>query len=235
MINKKYTFLLVAGLCFYAIQSYAISVQDLDQNGQFSEELLDSLRSISAYDYVDYQAEEKGWLQETWDSFWSRIGRGLGMGVSAVQKLFFYLLAIGAVIAIVYSIAKSKGVSFFKKADRQLSIQIEDLKNLEDVASFDSALAASKQKGDYRRAIQILYLKSLWLLHNREHIQVEKFKTNYQYIDEIKNRDLRDEFVPLVRFFEWCWYGEHEIDQPVFAEEESKFNIFFEKIESRRI
>lgn len=82
-------------------------------------------------------------------------------------------------------------------------IENEDIKALIDNAIND---------GNYRLAIRYYYLMVLKELTENEIILWELQKTNEDYIQEIKNQELRSNFINITRIYDYVWYGEFTID-----------------------
>ena len=74
------------------------------------------------------------------------------------------------------------------------------------------------------------YLKSLHHLHERGLLQLAADKTNYQYVNEIKNVSQRNEFASLTMNYEYVWYGEFAVDQLLYQRLEGSFSSFVKKI-----
>jgi hypothetical protein len=84
--------------------------------------------------------------------------------------------------------------------------------------------------GNYRLAVRYQYLKSLNSLAVRQHISLAADKTNYQYVQEIANTVLKNEFSSLTLNYEYIWYGEFVIDGSKYQRLAASFSDFNKKI-----
>jgi hypothetical protein len=78
-----------------------------------------------------------------------------------------------------------------------------------------SPLLMSQQaaaRGDYRQAIRYQYLYILHLMGEKRMVNLQPQKTNYQYLQEIKQKPFAGEFGTLTLQFEYVWYGEFNLN-----------------------
>ncbi|WP_025027224.1 DUF4129 domain-containing protein [Caldalkalibacillus mannanilyticus] len=111
---------------------------------------------------------------------------------------------------------------FVKQMVRHKSLQNKwQLTNAELSLHFTDYIEKAReaeQKGDYRGGLRFLFLSFLFFLHSKKWIQVEKWKTNWEYVDELnRNRPAYvDLFKEKARLFERVWYGQEIPTQDVF-------------------
>lgn len=77
------------------------------------------------------------------------------------------------------------------------------------------------ERGELRLALRALYLAALSFLADREMISIARFKSNRDYLNELKRRaheraSLQNVFQENVALFERSWYGEHEVTREIF-------------------
>jgi len=66
----------------------------------------------------------------------------------------------------------------------------------------------------------------LWLLKSlsdRTIIDWDIEKTNTDYLSEIKSAEFKKEFEFLSYIYDYCWYGEFELNEEDFAKAENHF------------
>ncbi|MBP1990891.1 DUF4129 domain-containing protein [Paenibacillus eucommiae] len=73
--------------------------------------------------------------------------------------------------------------------------------------------------GNWREGIRSVFLSLLFYLEAQKHIRVEKWKTNWEYADELAGAE--PSLVPLLHdcslLFERVWYGKQEANEAIFA------------------
>ena len=86
------------------------------------------------------------------------------------------------------------------------------------------------EKGSLRLAIRALYLAILAHLGEKEMITIETYKSNREYLGELKRRahelkELQVAFSRIIRWFEQVWYGLHRVtkkDLETFSSHQEK-------------
>ncbi len=148
-----------------------------------------------------------------------------------VGKWFFYLLAAAG---IVYAIARLLrmdlgGVFYGKREQARLAFQTvaDDIREMDFDQLIDEAVAARH----YRRAVRLLYLKTLKALAARHLIDWQRDKTNHEYLDELRPPALRRSFAVLTTLFEYVWYGDFPVDEAVFGRLRGSFARFDQQLQ----
>jgi hypothetical protein len=77
------------------------------------------------------------------------------------------------------------------------------------------------EKGELRLALRALYLAALALLADRDMLSIARFKSNRDYLNELKRRAhehaaLQNVFSENIVLFEQSWYGRHEVTLDIF-------------------
>jgi hypothetical protein len=82
----------------------------------------------------------------------------------------------------------------------------------------------------YREATRVLFLLSLMALHRKNHIEWNAFKTDRDYYYEVKNQQLKEKFLLLIRQYEYVWFGKFELSEPEFESINSDYKQFINQI-----
>jgi len=141
-----------------------------------------------------------------------------------VKWVMYAVAAFGLLFAITRLLQMDMGQVFSRK--RATSIAFEDL--VEDIEGmdFDSLIAEATAAQAYRRAVRLLYLKTLKALTTDNLIDWQRDKTNHEYIDELRRLDLRTAFAELTYLFEYIWYGDFPVDEHSFERVRARFAQF---------
>lgn len=91
---------------------------------------------------------------------------------------------------------------------------------------YDDAIRKAIAAADFALATRLMYLQSLKLLSDNGHIAWHENKTNWQYVSEIKNDTLRNNFRRLTLIFEYVEYGHMEVSADSFRIVDEEFNRF---------
>lgn len=95
--------------------------------------------------------------------------------------------------------------------------------NIEQI-DFENLISKALKEQNYRLATRYLYLKSLKSLANKQVIEWHYEKTNSDYLNEIKDSQLKTLFKRVSYIYDYVWYGEFPIDEESFNKNKADFN-----------
>lgn len=151
---------------------------------------------------------------------------------STLLDILYYGLMIVAILLIIRGLIKAdrRGLLFGKVNSNEIKIIETD----EDISKidFDELIANALDGKQYKLAVRYLYLKSLKMLSEKDIIELRNNKTNYQYLNEIKNSQIADSFRVTTNRFEWIWYGDFPVDEDIIKNSQTEFNKLFALIRS---
>lgn len=149
---------------------------------------------------------------------------------SALVEVLLWIAAILFVGFIIFRLFLADGV--FRR-DTTKSISTHSSPEEEEITSatnFDALITQALQKSDFRQAVRYQYLRSLYKLADRNLLVLAPDKTNYQYVRELKERSLQQDFSSLTLNYEYVWYGEFNVDVDLYHKIESGFKKFNQQI-----
>lgn len=211
----------------------------------FDQDKLTKYRTDSRYEYELREIKEDDEQFSWWDKLKYRIARWIIEFLSSFYSTFttedgslsiiFYLAAIVLVSLIAFFLLRTiqgkilrKGKG--KKSELEYETFTEDIHEMD----FDTLLEEAIKSQLYRRAVRILFLKSLKELTDKQFIQWEENKTNRDYVYEIKSQKLRDNFENISNVFEYVWYGEVELNTENFTQVQQEFRTFSKQIQQKK-
>ncbi len=149
--------------------------------------------------------------------------RGSGF-FNSIFGIIFWILAIGLFCYIVYQLFLSN-YSFFSRSRKNVAadITVTTQTNTNDP---EAQLRNAIKNGNYRLAIRYLYLQTLSRLSDRKLIEININKTNYEYVNEVREHKFANEFASLTLKYEYVWYGEYPVDEKLFEQIKSSFTQF---------
>jgi hypothetical protein len=150
-------------------------------------------------------------------------------------KYFFRTIYILVFILVLYFIIKTlvndEGNWIFGRSTKKIDINATVLKEELLETNFDDLIQKAKEVKDYRLAVRYYYLKVLKALTQKDIIDWDNEKTNHDYYNEIKDASLREEFEYISYIYDYCWYGEFDLDEKAFENVEEKFIQLIKKID----
>ena len=182
------------------------------------EEKIQSENDLTLWEYI------KKWLAE----FFQRLF-GLNSGSSMnFTGYFLNFLAFLIILIVVYFIAKAllnkEGMWLFSSKNKNLVGPSFLEENINEI-NFGKAIEKAKAEGQNRQVIRLYYLWVLKTFSDKGYIHWDKDKTNADYLNEIENQELKNDFAYLSYLFNYTWYGVVDIKSEDFL----KMNESFEK------
>lgn len=209
-------------LLFFGIINYTHADINTDDSSKvelrtFSPDKIEKFRNNPKYNYES----KESWLKAAWNRFLEWLGRLFGKnirraGSAGGSDILNALIAVAAVILLIFGLSKVKFRSWItgKGAVVEQEYTVEE-ENIHDI-DFDKDIRDAEKEGDYRRAIRLLFLKTLKSLTDAELIYWDPNKTNHQYLYELKGTSIYSQFVKCTYVFDVVWYGEWKIDQSYY-------------------
>ena len=87
----------------------------------------------------------------------------------------------------------------------------------------EKLIKQANANGEYRLTVRYYYLWMLKQFSDKEIIRWDIEKTNSDYQYEIKDATLKEEFNYLSYLYDYCWYGEFDINKEQIQQIEKAF------------
>lgn len=141
-------------------------------------------------------------------------------GNRGVANFFLWFLIVvvtvglGWVLVVVFGGSTSKIFFNPERSKLAYSVEEEDLDKIDFAMQIDEALRGQS----YRKVIRLTYLYAIKLLTNKALIDWKPWKTNHDYMYELKSPAIRDDFSELSYYFDYVWYGDFTADRSLCDE-----------------
>ncbi len=164
----------------------------------------------------------KNWLNQFLESFLPDWG-----GISETTVLYLLIaLAVFAILFTLYKLFFSRNKSVQRKVKESEEADFKFVeRNLENV-SIDEYLQEAIQKQQWDVAIRYLHLQNLQLLAKKGIIVWDYRKTNQEFLLEIKDEKIKENFRKTTTLFNYVWFGKFDIDQATFDTFQTDFIRF---------
>lgn len=203
----------------------------------FDSQNLDRFRQDSEFQYQPPSRTEAaaGWWQQlrNWleDSFPNTFGSELSWDI--LELIPYLFLAIAAVILIL-SLHRATFTTLLYSEGQKSRLEFEETEENIHAIDFDQEIEAAQEQGHYRKAIRLLYLKTLKQLTDFNMIEWRANKTNSDYIAELQQSSLQQDFRYITNIFERAWYGHFTMDGSAFAKVKQSFSSFEQQIPTNK-
>lgn len=190
-----------------------------------SPETIEHYRAQSEYQY-QVDTEAFSW----WNKFWSWILSHIRISDGTLSFVGWTILAL-AVLAILFIIIRLlgipiKGLFVFSRSTKVAQLKFGQTNIDLEKRKLDDLLNVYIDNQAYREATRVLFLLSLRLLNRKGLIKWNAYKTDREYYYELKDTDLKQQFLNLVRQYEYIWFGKFDITELEFASVKSDFEQF---------
>ena len=206
---------------------------------KFDKKALEEFKSQDDFNY-EIAKKEKNVLQKFWEwlgrvvknilsYIFDDIGPAVGVLATIVKAVPWIVLGL-----LLYFILKFFVGVNFRKATDQLetipNIQLTDDAELINNKNLNELIKEAIAEKDYRLAIRFYYLLVLQKLTDKELITWQQEKTNEDFIREVANHKIADDFIESTRLYDFVWYGNFEIKETEFLKAENLFKELTKKI-----
>jgi hypothetical protein len=192
--------------------------------GTIDESKLDELSRDKDFDYS--QAPTVG--ESLWDRFWTWVRQFItdllrGTVNTNWGRVLLWVACIVIIVVIAFALLKVDAFRvLFKGADAP-SVKGVFHENIHEM-DFEALIKEATEKGDLRNAVRLIFLYSLKLLSDNQHIKWQPGKTNHDYLSEIKTQELKPGLSELSFYFDYAWYGGFPISTSQLNKVNSIFN-----------
>lgn len=220
----KYCLFLLPTICWSADSTnFAIDTTQVEER-HFNETEIEAHKADSDFDY-GLRAQEELSL---WDRFKIWLGKILQklfyFGTETpIGKIIVYLLVAAVFIYAVYKLSTIRSSSlFYGKKGEGLDYDLyhENIHQMD----FEKLIDEAVSNKNYRLAIRLIYLFALKKLADQQSIDWQPGKTNFDYVRELSEPQLKEGFHNLSYYFDYSWYGDFEVNQPLYTKVEDIFN-----------
>lgn len=185
---------------------------------------------------VDSFKRSEDFLYANDPEYWEEKERGSpGFGdalVAALTSRAMRFLSFAALVAVglfvIYRLIVVSGL--LKKTSRTREKEPEPIPVTSTRESVDRDLTIAISQQNFRQAVRLLHLKSLFFLEDKSMISMDAQMTNQQYLNQLINTPYLSEFRFLTRIYEYVWFGDFSLDNVQFTKAEAAFRNFYQRL-----
>jgi len=175
------------------------------------------------YDRVPPPAET--WWEALTRNFWEWFSEMFeDSKISSTWDYFKWVLLFAVVVFIVLKVFKIsfRGIFQSKSETNKIHFIAED----EDIneLNFETLIKEAINQKNYKEAIRLSFLQNLKLLTDKDLIIWKVDKTNADYLTELSEETISNQFKETSMLFEYAWYGDFKLDKSMFDEIIVEFN-----------
>jgi hypothetical protein len=187
------------------------------------DSVVDKMQKQKEFLYANdpaYWKEEKPKDDGAFYKFLNTLSRSLFL-----KGVLYFLLAL-LIIFILYQVIAVNNFFIFSRSAKRKKVSGEMDEDGVGKDNIDEKIRMAINAGDYRGAIRLMYLNTLQSLNDKQLIRLHAKSTNYDYIQQMKQKKGENEFRLLTRIYEYVWYGEFQPSEQQFEIIHTSFNQF---------
>jgi len=145
------------------------------------------------------------------------------------QVLLWIIIIAGFVTFLIMYLYNSNVGIFRKTTVISQEDSVEETENIFSI-NYQREIDKSVDAGNYRLAVRLMFLRLLKNLSDKNIIQYKADNTNLDYLMQMRAGSMYGEFFRLTRNYEYCWYGQFQIDKGKFEVIKKDFDSFDRKL-----
>lgn len=236
--------LFIFGICCF-LQSFAqnntaelqMDSTKVEKTFTVDEDLMQEIKDKKEFNYEQYVSEESwwntftNWLTQKWNQLLEAIFGDIRPDsfVYFLTQILPYIIVAGVIVFIIWLfiklnpgqnvLSKTEGNQVYFSNEEEL-IKTKDLAKLKEDAL---------QQKNYRLAVRYWYLQILQQLDKQELIEYQFEKTNTDYAEELRNKEVVASFKQTTNYYNFAWYGGFDVNEIQFQ----KINQLFRELQQQ--
>jgi hypothetical protein len=197
----------------------------------FNSEKLKDYRKQKDFDYLkevendSWWTRFKKWLDMKYHQFMEWLfGEYTANSVLAFFLMLLPYLFLAAILGLIIwlFIRLNPGASLLGDT-KEPEVYFNEEEEIIQSADISRLIEEAIANREYRLAIRYYYLRLLKNLDSQKIIKYEYQKTNAEYLDEIKEQDLKTSVKRIIRLYNFIWYGNFPVTDEDFNMVQNSF------------
>lgn len=148
--------------------------------------------------------------------------------MGAAPWIMYTLLLIAFLILVVVLFrGRLQSIFFVNRVDKGIPIHDSEIS---DTIDFDALLKRAYADKNYNLAVRYFYLILLRLLNQKNLITYKLGKTNFEYLNELKNEDILPYFKRATHNYEYAWYGQFHLEENSYQNIADEFRSLINRL-----
>ena len=185
---------------------------------KFDKDKISSYKKDPNFDYTERIEKENWWTRfKRWAGIqWQRLMERLFGGFEASPILLLFLKALPYILLalllglIIYLFSKLLPASYFYGNEEGPKIILNEDEKIIRKKDIKLLIENAISKGNYRLAVRYHFLYMLQQLTHRGLIDYDSSKTDEDYLQELLQPEIQEQFKKLNRIYDFVWYGRFE-------------------------
>ncbi|MBQ4822404.1 DUF4129 domain-containing protein [Aquimarina sp. MMG016] len=207
---------------------------------KFDNQKIEEFQADDAFNYTEYEEPDNAWtrLKKWFGQIITKFIKWL-FGVDEVSGFWLvvlqilpYLIVIGVIFLLIWLFMKVNPSDMLFEKQKAPQVELTEDEDIIQNQDIQQLIQQALQNKNYRLAIRYYYLFVLKKLSDQEIIAWESQKTNMDYIKELSDDSLKNQFKVITRLYDFIWYGSFEVDENSYQQAEKEFKSMTNTIQS---
>jgi len=218
---------------FSGITLFASNISSVDSTQVFvrhpDQDFVEAYKSQKEFIYTQPPIKTN-FIDQIW-GFLIRKFKSWSVLVDAMPWIIKVLVWGCALFLFFFLIVKLKLYKIFYSEKDIHSPEHNFLSTDDQIIDYDNVIRLHAQQKMFRLAIRFLYLQLIHTLRSKEYIRYSKEKTNFDYLHDLSNEEIRYRFLTITSIYNHVWYGDVEIAEDQYLRFENSFKSFYKVID----
>lgn len=173
-----------------------------------------------------YANDPEYWVKEKQvrkKAFWDYL---FDFFASDTVRVIFYILIGALILFVLYRIIVVNDLFIFNSSRKNALQSQEAIVSKMDPTYIDNQIRDAIEQKQFNVAIRYLYLKTLYVLNDKKHIEFHAEATNTEYLNQMSHHKRFADFRFLTKVYEYVWYGKFDINEQQFLLVQNHFKNF---------
>lgn len=166
------------------------------------------------------------------ESLWNRFLIWVGQLIElifrgAVQTnwgmILLYTLGLVLLTIIIMMVLKVDALRVFYSGADKGPLHYNAIRENIHEMDFENLIRETLEKKEYRHSVRLTFLYALKLLSDKQYVDWRPGKTNHDYLEELRQQDVKTGFNELSFYFDYTWYGEFTVNENLYRRVQTIF------------
>ena len=143
--------------------------------------------------------------------------------VGSIKTVVIVLIVAILIVLLIVLINYLLKIKTTHKVSNNFKVEEIDDPDQFKLSDLEQYLIEALEAGNYRLAVRIQFLMLIKALKENDYINWKKEKTNWDYLQEVKEFSFHADFKYLIKVFEKVWYANYSIKRDTYDQVALKF------------
>ncbi len=210
------------GFCSFAQERDSLDIRILDTTS------IHAYKSQKGFTYIDEPIikDNESWLRK----FLRWLSRKAVNNENFSIRPIFYMIMFATFVFLIYFLSQNNMIHIFERKKSKKILELSAMNENIIAVDFTKLISDAEAIGQYRLAVRFRFNQLLQKLNDAKKIEWAEYKTNFDFIHELKNNNQKEDFKKIATLYDYVWYGEQPIHSVEYDQYCNKISNLIQKI-----